>query len=420
MDLNNSPLTDNQITREGLSTITISHPIDIKQYLPQDQIGNFMGEINIPENNMAPFWFFDLLSQEGSTPTTTQSRNFSRRNHPIPDDLGNYSSFASASSITSDVSSFLTSSSSDYASVNSTLSSSPMICQASGTTKRELFTESRDKLPEFKSCFDVFEQDLEDNIPDDFPATLVQDSIDNNTLSFENLLSFSADDEYPLSRTTSIDSGNFGIDQLLEFNSDPVSRIPTRITSDFNYNIQMSRLEDCSPIRKVPRRDSCPSRFRPTRIISNSTSVTSPVYFSNERILSMTVAKTPNAPTRNNKLHDDFVCTLCGNKLSRAANLKQHYLSVHGEERPYQCSYPNCDWRFSRANDRIRHENLHTGIRKYVCMGTLPDGTTFGCGKRFKRSDGLGRHFRTENGKKCIQPLTEFQDEDRRNRFDRE
>ncbi|GMF00313.1 unnamed protein product [[Candida] boidinii] len=43
----------------------------------------------------------------------------------------------------------------------------------------------------------------------------------------------------------------------------------------------------------------------------------------------------------------------------------------------------------------------------FVCKGTLKDGSNWGCGKRFARTDALRRHFQTESGKECIRPLIE-------------
>ncbi|CAI6727742.1 AIF_HP2_G0044660.mRNA.1.CDS.1 [Saccharomyces cerevisiae] len=45
--------------------------------------------------------------------------------------------------------------------------------------------------------------------------------------------------------------------------------------------------------------------------------------------------------------------------------------------------------------------------KRYVCGGKLKDGKPWGCGKKFARSDALGRHFKTESGRRCITPLYE-------------
>lgn len=73
-----------------------------------------------------------------------------------------------------------------------------------------------------------------------------------------------------------------------------------------------------------------------------------------------------------------------------------------------------CGKAFARQHDRKRHEDLHSGEKKYQCKGMLKNGQPYGCGRKFARADALRRHFQTEAGKECIRLLIEEEEEEKK------
>lgn len=132
-----------------------------------------------------------------------------------------------------------------------------------------------------------------------------------------------------------------------------------------------------------------------------------------------------SASKRLQKHPANFQCTLCPKRFTRAYNLRSH-LRTHTDERPFVCTV--CGKAFARQHDRKRHEGLHSGEKRFVCKGVLlaqgnganggtPAGQAqWGCGRRFARADALGRHFRSEAGRVCIQPLLDEEAGERRRR----
>lgn len=95
------------------------------------------------------------------------------------------------------------------------------------------------------------------------------------------------------------------------------------------------------------------------------------------------------SPKRN------FKCDQCGKAYTRRHNLLAHKLSAHTNGKHFICKI--CKAKFKRESDFIRHnKEQHTNcVKPFVCAGINPDGSKWGCGKRFFRKDQLKSHLST-------------------------
>ena len=54
-------------------------------------------------------------------------------------------------------------------------------------------------------------------------------------------------------------------------------------------------------------------------------------------------------------------------------------------EKPYQCAWKDCGWKFARSDELTRHYRKHTGDRPFQCRL---------CERAFSRSDHLALHMK--------------------------
>ncbi|KAJ8959440.1 hypothetical protein NQ318_022132 [Aromia moschata] len=88
--------------------------------------------------------------------------------------------------------------------------------------------------------------------------------------------------------------------------------------------------------------------------------------------------------------HCDFIgCSkVYTKKLSSKGASKNSYRVANYRkpgEKPYQCQWPECEWRFARSDELTRHYRKHTGAKPFKC------GV---CERSFARSDHLALHMK--------------------------
>lgn len=107
-------------------------------------------------------------------------------------------------------------------------------------------------------------------------------------------------------------------------------------------------------------------------------------------------------PIKRPRQTGPFSCDACSKVFHRISHLSSHQ-RTHTDEKPFVCS--TCSKRFARQPDLTRHGLLHSADRRFTCRGSLRDGRSWGCGKKFTRADGLARHFKGVAGSLCIKPM---------------
>ncbi|GMF26465.1 unnamed protein product [[Candida] boidinii] len=116
-----------------------------------------------------------------------------------------------------------------------------------------------------------------------------------------------------------------------------------------------------------------------------------------------------NNNNNNNKSKNEFVCNYpgCNKNFSRKMNLNSHIQSTHEKMKPFKCE--TCNKLFARHSDRRRHEEAQHKLKQghgFICGGVQKNGNNWGCGKSFKRKDGLTAHWKSQKAKKkCLKGI---------------
>ncbi|KYN07812.1 Krueppel-like factor 5 [Cyphomyrmex costatus] len=73
--------------------------------------------------------------------------------------------------------------------------------------------------------------------------------------------------------------------------------------------------------------------------------------------------------------------------LHEADELDGDYVIVlrQSREKPYQCTWEGCTWKFARSDELTRHYRKHTGQKPFKCHL---------CQRSFSRSDHLSLHMK--------------------------
>ena len=111
---------------------------------------------------------------------------------------------------------------------------------------------------------------------------------------------------------------------------------------------------------------------------------------------------TSSSTAKKRKAESLFVCSTCQREFTRRTILVNHE-RTHTGEKPFSCSFDECSQTFSQRGDKTRHEQAQHTKKTFRCGGSQGEGPTWGCGKTFRRKDGLlEHHTKTKKGKQCL------------------
>ncbi|XP_071452318.1 zinc finger protein 420-like isoform X2 [Hetaerina americana] len=82
-----------------------------------------------------------------------------------------------------------------------------------------------------------------------------------------------------------------------------------------------------------------------------------------------------------------YPCSICGSRFDRVSQLHYHERRIHAGEKPHMCLI--CSKGFFKRSDLRTHVNIHLGINKSICET---------CGKQFNHVSNLIRHIRVHTG----------------------
>ena len=78
-------------------------------------------------------------------------------------------------------------------------------------------------------------------------------------------------------------------------------------------------------------------------------------------------------------------CKICEKEFSTSGNLRNHIMTIHQNYRPFKCTFPGCQKKYSIESRLQVHIRTHTGTKPFICQI---------CNKSFNEKGNLKTHLR--------------------------
>ncbi|MCJ1478396.1 hypothetical protein MMC13_007076 [Lambiella insularis] len=146
---------------------------------------------------------------------------------------------------------------------------------------------------------------------------------------------------------------------------------------------------------------SLPSNSETSLLTDRLLAVPAPNFRTSLEVIDLTDSPA-QSQQRTEKFRSPFQCKECSKSFTRKFNLTSHMMS-HVDDRRFACA--ECGRKFVRRHDQKIHEALHSKANKFVCRGRVNNDK--GCGREFTRASALKRHWNSNAGRRCVQPVAE-------------
>ena len=111
----------------------------------------------------------------------------------------------------------------------------------------------------------------------------------------------------------------------------------------------------------------------------------------NSLITNENITKNEEIEYKNSNINDkeskkkNNICDICYKSFSTLGNMRNHKMTIHENYRPFKCTFPGCNKKYSIENRYQVHMRTHLGVKPFICQI---------CSKSFNEKGNLKTHLK--------------------------